>query len=169
MESCYKKIHQHKGSTLIITLILLFVITTLATISMKQAITSEKISNNFSNKELSFQSSEMVTQAAINWLQSQTFPPLPQINCNLPPCVLIFNSTINPEQQPTTWWDLNGANYDNHDFSGKYVIQFIGFIPDSDIIGQISTGKYFYKITAKGWDPKKSTSSITQTTIGIRL
>lgn len=165
-----------QGVTLALTLILLFVITLLGVSAMQVTQMQEKMASNLQDKELSFNAAESALIAGENWLLSLINQPPVVSNCTVFPCVSSVYQNLVFTDQTSSWWESNSAAYgtslENIASQPRYIIEFLQFIPDSQVIGDSSvksTGVFYYQITARGTGATNNSVSILQTTVGRRF
>lgn len=170
------KLRTHKGSTLIVTLLLLLVISLLGVSSMQTAQMQQKMSSNIQDKEYSFNAAESALSAGEAWLLGLTAEPNVFESCAVYPCVQEVMQNVNLVQQDDEWWSSHAASYDGgfKKFSTppKYIVEFLQFVPDSPIIGDSSMkskGMHYYQITAYGVGASSEATTILQTTIARRF
>ncbi|GGI79643.1 pilus assembly PilX family protein [Legionella impletisoli] len=176
MNMISRVITKQQGATLAVTLILLFVVSLLGVSAMHVTQMQEKMSSNLQDKELSFNAAESALMAGEEWLLGLTTQPPVVTTCSSFPCVQTVFQNTDITTQDSSWWVSNAAAYNNNleniNTSPRYIIEFLEFIPDSQVIGDSSiksTGVFYYQITARGTGASDDSVSILQTTLGRRF
>ncbi len=166
--------HKQNGSVLFISLIILVLLTLLGLSSLRSTQTQEKMANNYKELNRSFQSAELAMRAAENWIltyfQTNGSPPPALTSSPGNTAVWVLNSPATVANKPKWWTQRNESWWSTKSvqFSGtlsglknasnpRYIIEQHSFVPDSLKFGETS-GKYYYRITAKGTSTKKDTA-----------
>ncbi len=154
-------LHRERGAILAATLMLVFVLSLVATAAMQSAGLEGKMARNYIDRGLAFQSAEAALRDAESSLKEATSRPSVTSECNSPPCVL-ESSLLEPDWWKTAdddFWSNNGKRVGN----AYYIIEEGPFVPDALSIGHsVPTGRNFYTLTSKGTEQTNSSLVILQ-------
>lgn len=174
MNSTHIKHPSQRGATLIISLLLLLVLSLIGVTAVQTTALQEKMAGNMRNQNLAFQAAEAALRAGENWIAQQTAEPDPQSSCTTPPCEQVWQlNTLNGgDFLDIQWWKTTsdvqiygGATLSEVKTPPRYFIEEYSFIPDSLVVDpEPKTGKYIYRITARGTGGTDNAQAILQTT-----
>ena len=143
------------------TLMLVFVLSLIATTAMQSAGLEGKMVRNHIDRSIAFQSAEAAMREAGSQLKNATARPDAMRNCSSAPCVL-DSSLLEPgwwETADDELWSNKGVQTGN----AYYVIEEGEFVPDALSVGHaVPTGRNFYIITSKGMEQTNSGKVILQ-------
>lgn len=164
-----------KGTTLIITLLILFMITLLSFSAIQVTSLQEKMSANFQDKEISFNAAESALTEGEQLINSISHEPTVYVQCSPYPCVETLKIDFDYTQQSDSWWASHSTasqtSLGQLSMKPQYIIEFIRFVPDNPVIGdssQKSSGTYYYQITSRGKGAREESISILQSVIARR-
>lgn len=161
---------QQKGTTLIISLMLLFIITLLGLNSIRVSQQQEKMAHHTQDKIISFQAAEAAVLNAESLIGALDTEPNVTSGASCPNaaadgtsfCIVNYNNNLLPEIESNSWWSNNGEihaiNYPskvkakNHvSTSPLFYIEYVRFVSDSPVIGKgIPAGMHYYRIFGRG-------------------
>jgi len=166
---------QQRGAILVVSLILLLIMTILALTVSQTSRMQERMAGNARDSDLSFQAAEAGLRGAETYLTNQTSQP---VACSGASCE-VFQKDVLPAdlraQDPITFWDARATEYGTgpNDLGGtggvsrnpQYVIEELGFIPDSLTVGKgVPSGRTYYKNTAHGFGGTQSAQTVVEST-----
>ncbi len=179
--SCDGKFHasHQRGAVLIVSLFILLIMTLVGVTSMSTTSLEEKMAGNMRDKNISLQATEASLEDGEAWLLSQSAKPAEVSTCGSPPCQVWASGTL-PDltSQTESWWQTNTLEYgttgvkDIADVNTDpyYVIEAKTYVKDSLGIGtNPPTGRYFYRVTARGTGGSDDAQSILQSTCAVRF
>jgi type IV pilus assembly protein PilX len=182
------RLHASKGTTLAISLMLLFIITLIGVTSIRTTQIQEKMSHNVQDKIASFQAAETALLGAENLVGAIPTEVIPTSIASCPNvtvngvafCILNFNSTLLPEDMTTTWWNSNATDYAiNYPGSTlvknkvatipRFYIEFTAFVSDSLVIGKAPpAGIHYYRIFSLGTGSTDTARTILESSYNKR-
>jgi type IV pilus assembly protein PilX len=162
------------GISLAIALVMLMVISLLSLTALQVAGFEQKMTNQITDKYLSFQAAETALVTAETGLMAFVQQPTAKTSCAAPLCV---NSLIRQDlrQHTAAWWLNNAQPYPSqllhHSQPPRYVIEHYRFIPDNPTIGNgIRSGLTYFRVSSRGTaGHNNSAVSMLQTTAVRRL
>ena len=160
-----------KGSALLVSLVILIVMTLLGLQGMNSTLMEEKMSGNYRDNQLAFESAEAALRAGEAALNVFLSPP--EATSNAANGIWTFTSIDSDDYLDSTWWSTNGNVVNKMGTKtlsppAMYVIQEHQRVRDSD---KLSVGSnveperlYFYRIIARGVGPSGSAEVLLQST-----
>ncbi len=163
-----------RGAALIMTLLFLMVLTVLAVSGAKNTTIQEKMSGSVRDLNVAFNAAESGLIAGENWVATQTIFPVPTTDGSSG--VWDYNSVDpdtgnsigwwNESARHASWWQNNSTELTT--LVGvaegpRYVVEEIDFVPDSLVQGVNNPpGRYFHRVTARGWGGSDKTKAMVQ-------
>lgn len=164
---------QQQGSTLIVSMFILLILTILGLTTMNTVTMEERMSGNFHDHNRAFQAAEAGLRDAENWILPQT----QVIDDTTDGSSGVYEDGIfaNIEDKDATWWATNGVEYGttNSNELGNYadpyyLIEKTGDIKDSlDPTG--TTFTTYYRVTSRGVGGSDTAVSVLQTSFAKRF
>ncbi len=152
---------RERGAILAATLMLVFVLSLIATTAMQSAGLEGKLARNYIDRGIAFQSAEAALRQAGTHLKEAIARPAAVRNCDNPPCILEA-TLLEPgwwETADDTFWNTNGIQAGD----AYYIIEEGPFVPDSLSIGHTApTGRNFYTLTSRGMKPGNAGQVVLQ-------
>ncbi len=182
----YKNINQQCGAVLVISMIFLVVLTLLGISAMRTTVLEEKMAGNYKSCQIAFQSAEAAMRAGEVWLQSQTARPNTSTANQTGSNVWLLNAPLplDPAVKPNWWDDADNSWWTTATYATEYADSMQGiaanpryvreeqtYLKDSLNVGikGDSSGRVFYRVTARGVGATGQTSSILQSTYTRRF
>lgn len=177
---------QH-GAALIVSLVLLIVMTIIGLSAIRTSALEEKMAANARDQQIALQATEMALRAGEAWIAGQ----LTELAATDNGSSNIWTANIMSidddiadswwHQQNQAWWDANGvqANSDVMFSSNeaeiavnrpRYIIEYQQYVGDDLLIGtgSTTTGRSFYRITARGTGASEQARVMLQSTTAKR-
>lgn len=163
--------HTQKGTTLAISLMLLFVITLIGVTSIRSTQIQERMSHNVQDKMASFQAAETALVGAENLIGAIPSEIIPTDIASCPNvsisgvdfCIVNYTPNMLPEEMSSAWWNTNGTNYTINYPAGtltknqvltipRFYVEQTAFVSDDLVIGkkEPSGGTHYYRIYTRG-------------------
>jgi len=170
-------IKRQAGAVLIIGLIMLLLLTMLGVTSMRNSSMEERMSGNMRDQHLALQAAEAALREAEAWLAPKNIKPTACLTVAASCDVFAAGKLPALQTQTTTWWTTNAKEYGQTLSSvptkPRYVIEEVAFLPDNldlnrGTIGQGSTGRMLYRITARATGQTADAVVILQSTYSKR-
>lgn len=168
-----------RGAALVVGLLILLVITIIGLSSMRSTLLEERMAGNLRDRARAFEAAEAALRAAEGWLLSQSSRPLTNTGS---PYIWTANGpdpdTSNASPwwfEPSidgAWWGSNGESLTVDALTPGYVIEELQFVPDSGTLNigtGTTTGRWFYRITARGTGADSATEVLLQSTYAVRF
>lgn len=167
---------RQRGVILVVCLVLLVVLTLIATGGMQSTIVEERMAGNLQDYDLAFQAAESALEEAESWLDAQVL--LPSTSADGSTHVWLLDAP-DPDTDSSPWWDERDATWwgsKGHSLSGlaevstqpDYVIEeyFSGFQGQSLNIGTggFSSSRVIHRITGRGVGANANTEVLLQST-----
>lgn len=177
-----------KGTTLAISLMLLFIITLIGVTTIRSTQMQEKMSHNIQDKLASFQAAETALIGAEDLIGAIPSEIIPTTLADCPNvtigavsfCIVNYTASLLPEEQSYSWWTSNAENYaitypgttaskNKVANSPRYYVEFNSFVPDSLVIGKAPpTGVHYYRIFSRGTGATDSARTVLESTYNKR-
>lgn len=178
---------QH-GAALIVSLVILIVMTLIGLASIRTSAMQEKMSANLRDQQIAMQSTEIALRAGEAWIASQLTEP-EATNTATNNVWSINNNTMMDEdlienwwqQQDAAWWNTNGVqsgsdvtfstNETDVDINRpRYVIEQQQYVSDDLLLGtgSTTTGRVYYRVTARGTGGSEQARIMLQSTTAKR-
>jgi len=167
---------RQRGAILVVSLVLLLIMTILAITISQTTRMQERMTGNARDSDLSFQAAEAGLRRAETFLETSASQP---VACAAAGCVVYQIATpqavlpFDLRNQIKSWWDNNAQLYSaatGQTIPGvtvqpQYVIQELGFIPDSLTVGKgVPSGRTFYRNTAHGYGGSPAAQAVIEGT-----
>lgn len=167
------KLKHQQGTTLAVSLLMLFVVTLIGVGSIQVATMEEKMSANSQDKATSFDAAETALIGGENWLMNLEQESVPISSCTSN-CVDVLDTNIDYTAQTSSWWASNATQYSGAMTKVKtkprYRIEFLRFVPDSPELGQSNpAGVYYYQVTSYGTGNSDLAVTLLQTVAARRF
>lgn len=183
------EMNKTKGAALIVSLVVLLLMTILGLAAMRTSNMEEKMAGNTMDLEIAFQSAETALRAGEAWISSLTVEPAPTSDgAN----VVWSADAIDPnltnahnwwQERNGAWWAANAIQISNtvtfESNAGSktiaspyYTIEYHQFVNDDLLVGTgggPSTGRVFYRITARGTGGSTNSRILLQSTMAKRF
>ncbi len=171
-----------RGAALVVGLLILLVITIIGLSSMRSTLLEERMAGNLRDRARAFEAAEAALRAAEGWLLSQGSRPL--TNSGSPYEVWTANGPDPDTSNATPWWFENtidaawwSSNARSHSYyllpsTPGYVVEEMQFVPDSGTLNigtGTTTGRWFYRITARATGADSATEVLLQSTYAVRF
>lgn len=167
--------YQQRGTTLMVSLTMLLLLTLLAVTGMQTTIFEEKMTNNMRDHDTAFQAAESALLEGEAFVTNLVTEPIPTVSCASHPCVISYDPVRYLEDQTSTWWTANSAGFAsatllNVKTQPRYIVEFFKFVSDSPEIGNsVPLGTNYYRITTRGTGITDESTTILQTTVAKRF
>ncbi len=176
-----------RGAVLLLGLIILTVLSGLAVFTARSSVFQERMSGNYRDAEIAFQSAEIGARWGEAWLSSRNVVSRPfpcTSSCTVSERVWlagVYPAGI--EHLSTSWWDTNarGLGVDpttDTELTGSYQVYGVGdqphflmeqaFFLRDDLGGEPYQGVAFYRVTARGVGARTSSVAVVESTIAKR-
>ncbi|HBC56652.1 MAG TPA: hypothetical protein DCZ03_05750 [Gammaproteobacteria bacterium] len=170
----YQLTHSQRGAALIMTLLFLMVLTVLAVSGAKNTTVQEKMSGSVRDLNVAFNAAESGLTAGEVWLAQQSIFPVPTGDGtsgvwdynSVDPTTTNSTGWWAEPSRDTSWWQSNSTELTT--LSGvaegpRYVVEEIDFVPDSLVQGVNNPpGRYFHRVTARGWGGNDKSKAMVQ-------
>lgn len=180
--------HTQQGTTLAISLMLLFIITLVGVTSIRSTQIQEKMSHNVQDKMASFQAAEtglVGAETLVGSIPTEVVPTdlagCPNVTVNsVNFCIVNYTPNMLPEEMDSTWWNTNATDYaitypagtlskNQVSSTPRFYIEQTGFVADSLVIGKAPpTGIHYYRIFSRGTGATDSAVTVLETTFNKR-
>ena len=177
------------GAALMVSLVILLIMTMIGLAAMRTSSMAEKMAANTMDVEIAFQATEIALRSAESWIGSLTVEPDP--NDSGSNNIWVAES-MDPElnnveswwhERGTDWWAANGiASPSDITFetnagsktitTPRYIIEYQQFVTDDLVVGTgggPSTGRVYYRITARGTGGSDQSRVLLQSTMAKRF
>lgn len=163
---------QH-GTTLAVSLLMLFVVTLVGVGSIQVATMEEKMSANAQDKVTSFEAAETALINGESWLINLSTESIPYSDCRSQ-CIDTLDTSLNVSAKDASWWASNATKFSGSMSKVKtmphYRIEYIRFVPDSPELGQSNPpGVYYYQVTSHGSGLSDTAITLLQTVAARRF
>lgn len=171
-----------RGITLIISMVFLLLLSLISLATMRNTTLQQSMANNLHNRLIAFQAAEAALRDGEQTVMALDSPPVAVKTDPEDDEVWQHNKF---QWDKASWWQRYGVPHnleipDNDSqpllkqsmANPQYVIEYIGFVPDTPEIGQhygASTGRHFYRITACGKGYSGDAIVILQSTVATRF
>lgn len=183
-----KTLGAQKGTTLAISLMLLFIITLIGVTSIRSTQIQERMSYNVQDKLASFQAAETALIGAENLLLALPAEVIPSTvsgctNATVGEsifCITSYTPSLLPEEMTNAWWNTNSTAY-NIAYPGstlnknkvatspRFYIEHTGFVADSLVIGLAPpAGVHYYRVFTRGTGSTDNARTILESTYNKR-
>ncbi len=165
MNTMHSKLPEsQRGAVLVVSLIILLVLTLIGISAMQTTALEERMAGNLRSKTIALQAAELAIAEAEFWIGNQTARPTPVSTCGSPPCNLWEVNSHNYMTLSPANWLTQGRQYSGAiAFQAgatvsaanrpRFIIEEQSFVPDSLVVGaKPPTGKWYYRISARGTD-----------------
>jgi type IV pilus assembly protein PilX len=165
---------KQEGAALIMTLLFLMILTVLSVSGAKNTVIQEKMSGSVRDLNVAFNAAESGLVAGERWNSNQSIFPVPTTDGSTK--VWTYNgadpslaNSIPWWNEPTrdaSWWlsnatalgSLHGLAQNPH-----YIVEEVDFMPDSLVQGVGNPpGRYFHRVTARGWGGSDKSKAMVQ-------
>lgn len=177
------------GAALMVSLIILLIMTMIGLAAMRTSSMAEKMAANTIDNEIAFQATEIALRGAESWIAGLTTEP--EQNNNGSNGIWIADAmdpqTGNAEswwhEQDADWWAANGIAFptaiafetnagQTTITNPRYIIEYQQFVTDDLVVGTgggPSTGRVYYRITARGTGGSDQSRIMLQSTMAKRF
>jgi type IV pilus assembly protein PilX len=176
------------GAALIVSLVILLIMTMIGLAAMRTSSMAEKMAANTMDVEIAFQATEIALRDAESWVAALTAEPDPNDtgSNNIWTADAMDPDLNNPEswwhERNAAWWTANGIAHATNitfDTNGgtktittpRYIIEYQQFVTDDLVVGTgggPSTGRVYYRITARGTGGSDQSRVLLQSTMAKR-
>jgi type IV pilus assembly protein PilX len=176
------------GAALIVSLVILLIMTMIGLAAMRTSSMAEKMAANTMDMEIAFQATEIALRDAESWIEGLTAEPDPNDtgSNNVWTADAMDPDLNNPEswwhERNAAWWAANGIAHATNitfDTNGgtktittpRYIIEYQQFVTDDLVVGTgggPSTGRVYYRITARGTGGSDQSRVLLQSTMAKR-
>jgi type IV pilus assembly protein PilX len=172
------KFSTQQGSTLIVALVILLIMTMLSIAGMQGTILEEKMAGNMADRNVALQSAEAALREAEAIVEPLLAEPTPVTSCSTPPCqIWVLGSAGDLTTNSDDWWNEQAEEFGvdgEQEFAlanadPRYFIEYQSFEEDDLASGSNPpTGRTFYRITARGQGTSSTAVVILQATYAKR-
>lgn len=170
---------RQRGAILVTSLLLLIVLTVLGVAMMRMTAMQERMAGNTRDLNLALQAAEAALRDGEARLSPLTLTAKPRAQATAG-CIYCEATFLPVAIQDATQFNWNTAlEYGaagTQDIAGlaedpRYVIAEVGYVPDTQLIGQNDTlsGRDFYQITARSTGASGQTNTVLQSTFPRRF
>lgn len=182
-----KRFNKDRGSALMMGMILLLVLTLMATVSSNTSVIQERMSGNFRDSSIAFESAETAARWGEAWLTSFTGLSAVNIPCQAACGALqpIWAFGLYPDNlaiQDQAWWDNFGHDYGKDpgtnvdlgvNIAGvnaqpKYVMEQM-FFKQENLTEVPPTAVVYYRVTSRGMGARPNSVAVVETTVARRI
>lgn len=177
---------QH-GAALIVSLVILIVMTIIGLSAIRTSALEEKMAANARDQQIALQATEMALRAGEAWIAEQLTELAATDNGSSRIWTANIMSTDDDvadswwHQRNQTWWNANGIQTSSDVAFGsneadlqlnrpRYIIEYQQYVGDDLLIGtgSTTTGRSFYRITARGTGASEQARVMLQSTTAKR-
>lgn len=167
---------RQRGTTLVVALIFLLILTILGVTSVSNSILQQKMSGNMRDQAVAFEAAEAAVRTGESWIDKLMDKPL-ALASNPAGLNNVWQTGVlgNLGYNNLSWWTTNGIDYAVATTGGetikqantqpRYVIEESAFIPDEFNVGnKPPTGRHYYRVTGYGVGATLTAQATVQST-----
>ncbi|MDH3527913.1 MAG: PilX N-terminal domain-containing pilus assembly protein [Gammaproteobacteria bacterium] len=166
-----------QGAILMMSLMMLMLLTIIGITAMNTVTMEERMAGNLRDSNLAFQGAEAALRDGESQLEALTTEPT---LCSSTPCDMWEKDTLpfHLEDESVSWWVTNAKEYGvdgtpellSNNSDPRMLVEFLQFSRDNLTVGHgTTTGRGFFRVTARSEGGSDASIAILQTTFVKRL